>query len=303
MVRVGRNDPCTCGSGRKFKKCCGAPGASQTIRSSWNPRELLNGKPGALALFDQMSSFYGDKFKLMEQEPGITVSTYEIRKHFTPEREAELDEVRIRLQVRSHRPAAALTHELLHLGLFSRGFPDLVGWEPDPIWTARIFEQRPVDPFQMVLSLFNVLHHEIFLPEFLSLGLPLSEFVGERKTDDIGEAAEGARSMLRDGRAPFVRGFWNLYYLTEFISDYLEFSNVRARIVMEHGRGFLPTIDADASSMRDWFHAGGFKACQHYASEVNALFERIGAPRVAFGVIRRESSGALRILTGTDFPY
>ena len=21
---VGRNDPCTCGSGKKFKKCCGA---------------------------------------------------------------------------------------------------------------------------------------------------------------------------------------------------------------------------------------------------------------------------------------
>lgn len=24
MPKVGRNDPCTCGSGRKFKKCCGA---------------------------------------------------------------------------------------------------------------------------------------------------------------------------------------------------------------------------------------------------------------------------------------
>ena len=24
--KVGRNDPCTCGSGRKFKKCCGANG-------------------------------------------------------------------------------------------------------------------------------------------------------------------------------------------------------------------------------------------------------------------------------------
>lgn len=24
--RTGRNDPCPCGSGRKFKKCCGAPG-------------------------------------------------------------------------------------------------------------------------------------------------------------------------------------------------------------------------------------------------------------------------------------
>jgi uncharacterized protein YecA (UPF0149 family) len=22
--RVGRNDPCTCGSGKKYKKCCGA---------------------------------------------------------------------------------------------------------------------------------------------------------------------------------------------------------------------------------------------------------------------------------------
>lgn len=26
--KVGRNDPCPCGSGKKYKKCCGAPGAS-----------------------------------------------------------------------------------------------------------------------------------------------------------------------------------------------------------------------------------------------------------------------------------
>ncbi|MBN2579118.1 MAG: SEC-C domain-containing protein [Pirellulales bacterium] len=24
MRRVGRNDPCPCGSGKKFKRCCGA---------------------------------------------------------------------------------------------------------------------------------------------------------------------------------------------------------------------------------------------------------------------------------------
>jgi hypothetical protein len=250
-----------------------------------------------------MSSFYGDKFNVVEQQPGIATSAYEIRKHLTRERETELGEARVTVQVRSPRPAAALTHELLHLKLYSVGYPLSLGWEPDPTWTARVFEQRQVDPHSMVMSLFNVLHHEIFLAEFLSLGLPLSEFVGERKTDDIGESAKGARSMLRDGRAPFVRGFWNLYYLTEFISDHLESSNVRAQMVMEHGRGFLPTIDTDASSMRDWFHAGRFKAWQHYASEVNALFAQIGAPRVAFGVIRRESSGTLRVLTGTDFPY
>ena len=23
--KVGRNDPCPCGSGKKFKQCCGAP--------------------------------------------------------------------------------------------------------------------------------------------------------------------------------------------------------------------------------------------------------------------------------------
>ena len=24
--KIGRNDPCTCGSGKKFKRCCGRPG-------------------------------------------------------------------------------------------------------------------------------------------------------------------------------------------------------------------------------------------------------------------------------------
>ena len=26
--KVGRNDPCRCGSGRKYKRCCGAPGGA-----------------------------------------------------------------------------------------------------------------------------------------------------------------------------------------------------------------------------------------------------------------------------------
>ena len=29
VVKVGRNDPCPCGSGKKYKKCCGANGASE----------------------------------------------------------------------------------------------------------------------------------------------------------------------------------------------------------------------------------------------------------------------------------
>ncbi len=29
--KIGRNDPCPCGSGRKFKKCCGADGAPPSL--------------------------------------------------------------------------------------------------------------------------------------------------------------------------------------------------------------------------------------------------------------------------------
>lgn len=40
MTQIGRNDPCKCGSGKKYKKCCGAPGmgkrTAQVITSSGN---------------------------------------------------------------------------------------------------------------------------------------------------------------------------------------------------------------------------------------------------------------------------
>ena len=31
FAKVGHNDPCPCGSGKKYKKCCGAGGASGTM--------------------------------------------------------------------------------------------------------------------------------------------------------------------------------------------------------------------------------------------------------------------------------
>lgn len=48
-VKTGRNDPCTCGSGRKYKQCCGAPKfnvrverpsmrAARTARDQGSPR-------------------------------------------------------------------------------------------------------------------------------------------------------------------------------------------------------------------------------------------------------------------------
>jgi tetratricopeptide (TPR) repeat protein len=48
-TKPGRNDPCPCGSGKKYKRCCGLEAAAVSLPESLNPREI-----GALiALLDQ----------------------------------------------------------------------------------------------------------------------------------------------------------------------------------------------------------------------------------------------------------
>lgn len=44
MDKVGRNDPCTCGSGKKYKQCCmlkkGGSGVKRKIAAKWlNPKQ------------------------------------------------------------------------------------------------------------------------------------------------------------------------------------------------------------------------------------------------------------------------
>ncbi|MFY7842730.1 MAG: SEC-C metal-binding domain-containing protein [Rhabdochlamydiaceae bacterium] len=33
MTKIGRNDPCSCGSGKKFKKCCELKAGSQKLKA------------------------------------------------------------------------------------------------------------------------------------------------------------------------------------------------------------------------------------------------------------------------------
>src|SRR5688500_10295670 len=37
MAKVGRNDPCPCGSGKKYKRCCGATQSSTSLAESDAP--------------------------------------------------------------------------------------------------------------------------------------------------------------------------------------------------------------------------------------------------------------------------
>jgi len=47
MEKIGRNDPCSCGSGKKFKKCC----ESKALRRSLGSAQVLSG-------VNKMSSFF-----------------------------------------------------------------------------------------------------------------------------------------------------------------------------------------------------------------------------------------------------
>jgi hypothetical protein len=50
MEKVGRNDPCPCGSGKKFKKCCESKAAAQkTITSA----QVLQGTSKMASLFQR----------------------------------------------------------------------------------------------------------------------------------------------------------------------------------------------------------------------------------------------------------
>ena len=58
MAKPGRNDQCSCGSGRKYKKCCGAQTAS--ARSSRMLMLVVGGSVLA-AIAIAVSSFNGER--------------------------------------------------------------------------------------------------------------------------------------------------------------------------------------------------------------------------------------------------
>lgn len=49
MEKVGRNDPCPCGSGKKFKKCCEAKVSKRSIGNA----QVITGKSNLSSLFNR----------------------------------------------------------------------------------------------------------------------------------------------------------------------------------------------------------------------------------------------------------
>ncbi|MBM9519787.1 SEC-C domain-containing protein [Desulforhopalus vacuolatus] len=69
MAKIGRNEKCPCGSGRKFKKCCGRKTPAQMQQTSRMPA----GKTVPLTLMSAVEQIQRDAFekKILNRELGV----------------------------------------------------------------------------------------------------------------------------------------------------------------------------------------------------------------------------------------
>ena len=76
MAKVGRNDPCTCGSGKKYKKCCFAKEVTPVASLTWLKMRRTEGELSS-TLLKHAEKFYGrealaeawDEFSLWKDVP------------------------------------------------------------------------------------------------------------------------------------------------------------------------------------------------------------------------------------------
>ena len=53
MAKIGRNDPCSCGSGKKYKRCCGFSQPQLTLADQSDMAEVGVAEPSGAPLFDR----------------------------------------------------------------------------------------------------------------------------------------------------------------------------------------------------------------------------------------------------------
>jgi len=128
--KIGRNDPCPCGSGKKYKRCCMTQGRSEIgkSRAPLSEEEIL---APLLAANKSFQKFYES------ERPGIATkiqwekdTSLPLGINFRVTRSCT-GEVRIRLRRFPPQPtdAVMVAHELVHLVIASRGFPFTEAWQ------------------------------------------------------------------------------------------------------------------------------------------------------------------------------
>jgi len=218
--KIGRNDPCPCGSGKKYKRCCMTKGRSEIGRSHapLSEEEIL---APLLAANKSFQKFYES------ERPGIGVRIQWERDTSLPPgidfhvTRSCTGDARIRLRRFPPQPTDAVTvaHELVHLVLDSRGFPAIGG-------------QR----FEKISSAINSMVHDPHVFRIL-LEYGLDPYPAFRQ--DIDRAK---RTLERESQSPTGR-FGQLLWSVNCVSQVLE------------SRVLGKSAEALANRFLSWFNA------------------------------------------------
>lgn len=73
MKKTGRNDPCPCGSGKKFKKCCEAT----MIGGRFSATRIDASAAAPIQKTVNLSSFFQDRLALTPKKPVLETSVVE----------------------------------------------------------------------------------------------------------------------------------------------------------------------------------------------------------------------------------
>ena len=68
--KANRNDPCPCGSGKKYKKCCGKPGMGRHTATVLDPANISNSLLGRIS---QAGSAFSSDRKIDVMTKGVSL--------------------------------------------------------------------------------------------------------------------------------------------------------------------------------------------------------------------------------------
>lgn len=71
LIKIGRNDPCYCGSGKKYKKCC----MEKDEQLQNQVEQKLEAKPKQLLNYEAVNQLSTDEIMMQLRELGIPFST------------------------------------------------------------------------------------------------------------------------------------------------------------------------------------------------------------------------------------
>lgn len=183
MSSIGRNDPCTCGSGKKFKKCCWLKPAPPAPPATPPFANKQLDETSAFAILNAHSApfrkFYAEKRGQLQDfivvhDPNLPVG---VRARIT--RTNNHPYLRLRTIVCPLEDATLIAHELSHLIQDVQGFPHVSGMNDHP--AAAALNSALQDPL---------------------VDSTLDEYGFDRRADLIAEIEENKRQLNTFRQAP-----------------------------------------------------------------------------------------------------